>query len=205
LSKIITSVQESDQKTLAKNTAWITYDFQNIDKVLCYANAVLQCLLHLHVIRKQLLLNYDKLDILNLLAHQYEHGMNNLNTYEIRQSLGKYFLIAIKRDALEFFTALCTQYDYIQNLVDHQLISTYRCNSCCNTKVTTENNVFLSISINSLKKKNVNLNDLLKITFLSCQSFDKLCEHCGRNDILIINELISTKEIFIIHLNSFSL
>jgi len=25
---------------------------------------------------------------------------------------------------------------------------------------------------------------------------DKLCEHCGRNDILIKNEIISTKEIF---------
>jgi len=34
---------------------------------------------------------------------------------------------------------------------------------------------------------------------------DKLCEHCGRNDILIKNELVSTKEIFIIYLNSFSL
>jgi len=40
LSKNITSVQESDQKTLSKNTAWVTYGFQNIDKVSCYANAV---------------------------------------------------------------------------------------------------------------------------------------------------------------------
>jgi len=63
------------------------------------------------VIRKQLLLNHDKLDVLNLFAHQYEHGMNNLNTYEIRQSLGEYFSIVIKR-TLEFFTALCTKYDY---------------------------------------------------------------------------------------------
>jgi len=160
-----------------------------------------------YFIRKQLLLNYDKLDVLNLFAHQYEHGINNLNAYEIRQSLGEYFSVAIKRDALEFLTALCTKYDYIQNLINHQLISTYRCNSCGNTKVTTENNIFLSISINSLKKKNFNLNDLLKITFSSSwrQSFDKLCEHCGRNDIFIKNELVSTKEIFIIHLISLSL
>jgi len=38
----------------------------------------------------KLLLNYRKLDVSNLFAHQYEHGINNLNTYEIRQSL-KYF------------------------------------------------------------------------------------------------------------------
>jgi len=120
LSKTFTCVQELDQKAVLKSSAWIIYGFQNIDEVSCYENAVLQCLLHLHVIRKQLLLNYDKLDVLNLFAHQYEHGMNNLNTYEIRQSLGEYFSIAIKRDALEFLTALCTKYDYIQNLVDHQ-------------------------------------------------------------------------------------
>jgi len=40
-------------------------------------------LLQLHVIRKQLL-NYNKLDVSNLFAHQYEYGMNNLNTYKIR-------------------------------------------------------------------------------------------------------------------------
>jgi len=38
--------------------------------------------------------------------------MNNLNTYEIRQSLREYFSIDIKRDALEFLRALCTKYDY---------------------------------------------------------------------------------------------
>jgi len=72
LSKTITSIQELDQKTVSKGSAWIIYGFQNIDEVLCYANAVLQSLLHLHVIRKQLL-NYNKLDVLNLFAHQYEH------------------------------------------------------------------------------------------------------------------------------------
>jgi len=69
LSKTITSVQESDKKTLAKNTAWITYSYQNIDKVSCYANAVLQCCIY--TLSEKLLLNYDKLDVLNLFAHQY--------------------------------------------------------------------------------------------------------------------------------------
>jgi len=72
--------------------------FQNIDKVSCYANAILQRLLHLHIIRKHLF-NYDKLDpliYLNLFAHRYEHGMNNLSTYEIRQLLRQYFLAPIK-------------------------------------------------------------------------------------------------------------
>jgi len=41
------------------------------------------------LLENKLLLNYDKLDVLNLFVHRYEHGMNNLETYEIRQSLGK--------------------------------------------------------------------------------------------------------------------
>jgi len=81
--------------------------------------------LHLHVIRKQLLLNYDKLDALNLFAHRYKHGMNNLDIYEIRQSLGEYFLVAVKRDTFEFLAALRIKYNYIQNLVDQQVIAIY--------------------------------------------------------------------------------
>jgi len=88
------------------DTAWIIRSFQNIDKVSCYANVVLQCLLSLlyiynllylllYIFRKKLL-NYDKFEVLNLFAHRYE--MNNLNTYEIRQSLREYFSVAIKRD-----------------------------------------------------------------------------------------------------------
>jgi len=56
LSKIITSAQESDEKT-QQSTGWILRDFQNIDKVSCYANAILQYLLK--IIRKHLF-NYDK-------------------------------------------------------------------------------------------------------------------------------------------------
>jgi len=43
---------------------------------------------------------------------------------------------------LNFLVTLYTKYDYIQNLVGHQVIATYRCNSCDDTKVTTENNFF---------------------------------------------------------------
>jgi len=205
LSKIITSVQKSNKNPPLKNNAWVIRGFQNIDKVSCYANASLQCLLHLNTIRKQLY-NYDKLDVLNLFAHQYEHGINNLNTNEIRQSLGEYFSVAVKRDAFEFLTVLCTKYNYIKNLVEHQVTSTRRCNSCGHTKITTSNNVLLSISIDIMKKKSFNLNDLINTTFLHWyQTFDILCEHCGRNDIFFKNELDSTKEILIIHLISFSL
>jgi len=93
-------------------------------------------------------------------------------------------LVNIEQDASEICRALCTN-DYLQNLINHQITS--RCNSCGNTKIITESNVFLSISINNLKKKNFNLNDLLKTTFPSHwrQSFDKSCECCERNDILL--------------------
>jgi len=138
------------------------YGFQNIDKISCYTNAMLQCLLHLHVIWKQLFLNYNKLDVLNLFTHQYEHGINNLNTYEIWQSLEEYFSFAIKRDALEFLTALCIKYDYIQILIDQQITLICRCNSC--DDILYKNNILLPIFIN-LEKKSFNLNDLIIIIY----------------------------------------
>jgi len=91
----------------------------------------------------------------------YEHGMNNLNTYEIRQLLEQYFSAPIKRDAFKFLTTLCAKYNYIKNLVQHQITSTSWCKSSDDTKVTTDNNILLSISVNNLNKKSYNLNDLL--------------------------------------------
>lgn len=152
LSKIITSVQQSDQKVRQSNTSWVIHGFQNIDKVSYYANAVLQCLFHLNTIRKQLFKS-DKLNVLNLLAHRYENGLHNLNTYTIQEYLGAYFSTGIKRDAFEFLTALCTKYYLIKSLVEHQVIYTSRCKSCSNTKVTTNHNIILPIFINNLKKK----------------------------------------------------
>ena len=146
------------------------------------------------------------MDVLNLFTHEYEHGMKNLNTYEIRQSLGEYYSILIKWDAFEFLKALCTKYDYIKNLVEYQVTSKSRCKICSHTKVTTNNNVLLSISINNLNNKSYNLNDLLNITFSHwCHTHDKSCERCGENDMIFKNELTLMKEIVIIHLSFFSL
>ncbi|XP_029161301.1 uncharacterized protein LOC114933034 [Nylanderia fulva] len=72
LPKIVTSVQKSNsdrkiQHTVSKkriqSTAWIIRGFQNTDKISCYANTVLQCLLHLNIIKQQLI-NCDKTDVL---------------------------------------------------------------------------------------------------------------------------------------------
>jgi len=72
-------------------------------------------------------------------------------------------------------------------------------------KVTTENNVSLSISISNLNKKSYNLNNLLKIFSHWCQLYDKSCEYCGRYNILFKNKLILAKEIVIIRLMTFLL
>lgn len=57
LSKVVALFKSSlnyKVQCRSNSTAWIIYGFQNTDKVSCYANAVLQCLLHLNVIRQQL-------------------------------------------------------------------------------------------------------------------------------------------------------
>jgi len=110
-------------------------------------------------------------------------------------------LAPIKRDAFEFFTALCTKYNYIKNLVQHQI---HLVDASRVTKVITDNNVLLSISINNLNKKSYKLNDLLNI-FSHWYQYDKSCENCGKCDILFKNELTLTKEIVIIRFNIFSL
>jgi len=51
--------------------------------------------------------NSDKLDVLSILAHRYENGIHNLNTYAIREYLKDYFSIGIKRDAFDFLIAFC--------------------------------------------------------------------------------------------------
>jgi len=48
LLKVITSIQEMSRSNIS------TKYFQNVDKILNYVNAVLECLLHLSAIRKQL-------------------------------------------------------------------------------------------------------------------------------------------------------
>ncbi|KYN21163.1 hypothetical protein ALC57_06469 [Trachymyrmex cornetzi] len=205
LPKIITSVQQSDQKVRQNTTSWVIRGFQNTDKVSCYANATLQCLFHLNIIRKHLL-NSDKLNILSILVHRYENGILNLSIYAVREYLGKNFLTCIKRDAFDFFIALCTKYDFIKKLVEHQIISTCRCITCGDTKITTNNNFILSISVNNSNKKSFNLNDLLNISFSHWikKLNDKLCERCEGNDMLFKNEITLTKQIIIIHLISFS-
>lgn len=203
LWKAIFSAQESDKKV--RQITWVMHGFQNTDKVSCYANTVLQCILHSSVIRKKLL-NVDKLDILSTLVHRYENGMLNLNTYSVRQYLGDYFSTCIKRDTFEFLIVICTQYDYIRNLVEHQFTVTSRCKSCGNTKVIIESNIVVSISVKDLKKKS-NLNELLKETFSThwCPLYDKSCEYCAGNNILFKNELTLAKEVVIIRFILFSL
>jgi len=101
LSKTIISVQQSNQKIRQSTARWVIHGLQNTDKVSCYANTVLQCLFHLNIVRKQLF-NSDKLDVLSILAHRYENGIHNLNTYAIREYLGDYFSIGIKEMHLIF-------------------------------------------------------------------------------------------------------
>jgi len=203
LPKVVASVQKSSLnhrvQCRSNSTAWIIYGFQNTDKVSCYANAVLQCLLHLNVIRQQLF-NCDKSDILRLLMHRYEIGMHNLNTYAIRQYL-EHFLSIIKHNAFDFLITLCEKYECIKNLMEHQITCTKRCKTCDYTKTTHNNNIIISIPVNNLKKKNFNLNDLLNITFSHWyQSHNESCEYCTGNDIIYKNEITLTKEIIVIHL-----
>jgi len=131
--------------------------------------------------------------------YRYENGICNLNTYAIRQCVGEYFSSPIKRNASDFFIALCEKYDYIKSLVRHQITSIRRCKTCDNTKTTVDNNIIISIPINHLKKKTCNLNELLNITFSHWyQSHNETCEYCTGNDIIFKKELILSKEIVVI-------
>ena len=202
LSKTIHSVQENQD--LQKNVSWILHGFQNTNHVSCYANAVLQCLMHLSAIRKQLS-KCNKTNVLKILMHQYESEISCLNTYAVRQCLEEPFSTDVKCDAFEFLTTLCTKYDCIRELVEHQVTSTSRCTSCNYVNKITYDKSIISISVNNLRKKSYDLNDLLNDTFSHwSQSENGSCEYCAGNDILFKNELTFTKDIIIIHLSLFS-
>ncbi|XP_070528976.1 uncharacterized protein [Cardiocondyla obscurior] len=206
LSKLVEAFQENGQQNqmLQINTTWVLRGFQNTDNVSCYANTVVQCLLHLNAIRKQLL-NCDKSNILRMLMHRYEYRMSNLNTYDVRQDLGESFSMNEKLDALKFRTILCTRYECIRESVEHEVTSSTRCVICQYTKTICSNNLFISIPINNLKKKSSNLKELLDVTFAHWnQSETGSCKNCTGNNILFKNELTLTKDIIIIHFALFS-
>ncbi|XP_024872055.1 uncharacterized protein LOC112454736 [Temnothorax curvispinosus] len=185
LSKIINAGQESDQQ-VGKSTVEPIPVLQNEDGVSCYANSVIQCFLQSSIIRK-VLLKVDK-DDLSILAHKYDKRLPNLNADAIRTDLGERFTSRgdekpAKRDALEFLIAICTKYNYIRNLVGHQVTRTTKCisNSCgYTTKDNITDNIVVPISINNLKKKSYNLNNLLKDTFLNWGPlYGKTCQFCA--------------------------
>ena len=113
---------------------------------------MLQCLLHLSTIRKQIS-DCDNLNVLGTLMHRYENKMPNMSTYIIRQCLGEYFSKDIKRDASEFLTAVCTKFEYIKSLIKHEVTSITRCKSCGNTNTIIKNNILISIPIIYARKK----------------------------------------------------
>jgi len=139
-------------------------------------------------------------------VHRYENGIFNLNTYAVREHLGKNFSIDTKQDAFDFLVAFYIKYDFIKKLVEYQIISTCPCITCGNTKVTI-NNFILSIFVNNSNKKSFNLNDLLNTSFsywIKLNDKLLLCECCEGNDTLFKNEITLIKQIIIIHLISFS-
>ena len=201
LPKVVSTAQETCEE-VRKNTAWVMHGFQNTDKVSCYANAVLQCLLNFSIIRKQIL-DFDKLNALGTLMHQYENNLQNLNTYVIRQYLGEYFLKNVKRDACEFLTAFCTKYDYIKNLIEHQVTSVKRCKNCHYTKTIVNSNIVISIPINKSQKKSYDLNELLNLSYSQWrQLHNETCDNCTGSDIMFKNEFTLIRDVIIIHLIS---
>ncbi|KAK0073518.1 hypothetical protein PV326_013336, partial [Microctonus aethiopoides] len=101
LPKIITSHQQShDQQShdkVKKGNVRIMHGLQN-DKTSCYANAVLQCLIHLHFNNKFLNDSDNQSNDLSILAHRYESRLSNLNTYAVRQCLRDSFPVGVKQD-----------------------------------------------------------------------------------------------------------
>jgi len=97
--------------------------------------------------------------------HQYENKLPNLNTYDNMTMFRRIFSKIVKRNVCEFLIALCTKYDYIKSLVEHQVTSIKRCKNCDNTMTIVNNNIFFSIPINKWKKKSLDLNELFNVTF----------------------------------------
>ncbi|KAK0156871.1 hypothetical protein PV328_012183, partial [Microctonus aethiopoides] len=102
------------------------HGLQNDDKTSCYANAVLQCSIHLHFDKKFLNDSDNQSNDLSILAHRYESRLPNLKTYAVRQCLGDSFPVGVKQDVAKFFTALCIKFNYVRSSFEYQITSTKR-------------------------------------------------------------------------------
>lgn len=195
---------EADDKTLP-NSLRTVVGMENRDNVSCYANATLQCIFHCsEILRALIKLNNN--DALERLAYSYVTTSATLNSFAVRELAGQQFTEDEQQDAAEFLMAICEKSDVVRKALEHQMITTTRCNDCGLSSETTQPNCILTIpvTITPGMKSPKNLQDLLDNTLSRWTRLDGTCENCQKSNKLQKTVAASVKHVIVMQLMIFA-
>lgn len=175
-----------------------------MDNVSCYANAVLQCLIHNNIIRK-ILLKHDDTNTIKTLINDYIDGKNVLNSINIRHFLSEPFSLNMQQDAAEFLTVLCEKITILRDIMGRDLSTTIYCLKCNDTKIKIEQNLIGALTLPTFSSHSIDLKNLIKCNFSHWSSIEGICKNCNENSQLKIkHNFYFAKRIIILQLMLFS-
>lgn len=157
---------DKDIKDINDSTLWHIRELPNIDKISCYANVSIQCILHSSILRK-LLLCLEYTNIIRQFIDSYVSNDKTINTMAIRQLAGHKYLENIQQDVSEFIIDLINNIDNIKSVVEHKLNITSRCKVCNYTNTKSHTNYILLLQLPQNLKKTYTLQELMQYNF-SC-------------------------------------
>lgn len=122
---------------------------KNRDRVSCYANAVMQCLLALELFKKSVSKGTGKFN--NCILEIMNNPTNGCE--KLRKEVGKGFELKKQNDAIEFLVEILFRVD--QDILDKFQVDVqhnYFCKICGNTKEQVEQHKILTLTFSSLQR-----------------------------------------------------
>lgn len=195
---------DKDIKDINDSTLWHIRELPNIDKISCYVNVSIQCILHSSIFRK-LLLCLEYTNIIRQFIDSYVSNDKTINTMAIRQLAGHKYLENIQQDVSEFIIDLINNIDNIKSVVEHKLNITSRCKVCNYTNTKSHTNYILLLQLPQNLKKTYTLQELMQYNFSCWNNVEKICTNCGAISSLEKTDITVTKSIIILKLLLFKI
>ena len=172
--------------------------FFNIDRVSCYANAVMQCLLQSPVLRRAL--QNSSIDPINRLANDYAEASCLLVT-PVRHALGPPFCLPLQQDVCDFFQKLADVCTDIDENVSLQTRCDFCCSSCDYNYSRRLQNRMLVLFVPS---NVVDMSELLNAAGQWNSPIDFKCSSCRVGQMRTREILISAGDVIVVALSIFN-
>lgn len=147
-------IQDMQAPVIAPSELVCIPGFHNVDGVSCYANSVVQCLLHCEPVLLKLLESNNPTDPLIIIARSFVSQAQNMDTLSLRKSIGgQYFHTDGRRqeqnDASEFLLHVLERYPSIQDIFKFTLVNKKTCTNECgyNYSFREENSTLIKLPL----------------------------------------------------------